>query len=556
MQRTCAQCQTSFEITDDDLAFLEEVSPSFSGKKELIPPPTLCSLCRAQRRMAWRNHCFVYRNPDASPEHAGFSMWTPESPFPAYENSLWFSDHWDPHTSAASVDLDRSFFDQFMEVHNRSPRFALDNTRMENSDYSNNADKCKNCYLCFNISDSQDCIASDNIELCRDCIDCTRTAYCERCVECIDCQRCYELQSSTSCENCSDSFFLLNCLGCRHCIGCVNQRQREYCVFNEQKTPEEFAALAHTFSSWSDRTAFIEAFEVFARTHPRPHCVARMVNGCTGNYLVQCNDVQESVFVQSGEHLKDCQMLFHDVHHCRDVTLFGIRAEYCYEGCILGLDAVRTHFCVSVWEGTSDMLYCAYCVSCSDCFGCTGLHRKKYCILNKQYTKEEYEALVPQIIEQMRKHGEWGEFFPITCSPVPYNHSLAQFYFPLTKEQAVDYGYRWRDDALPDAAHTIDAKDLPDHLPADDTTLMLHSSRSGKPFKLTSQEIKRYREFNVPLPRETYEERITQRLHALGGIRLYDRTCMKTGKPIRTTIPSDSPWIVWDRDVWEQEFGS
>ena len=35
------------------------------------------------------------------------------------------------------------------------------------------------------------------------------------------------------------------------------------------------------------------------------------------------------------------------------------------------------------------------------CFGCVGFKHKQYCILNKQYTKEEYEKLVQKIIKQM-----------------------------------------------------------------------------------------------------------------------------------------------------------
>jgi hypothetical protein len=44
---------------------------------------------------------------------------------------------------------------------------------------------------------------------------------------------------------------------------------------------------------------------------------------------------------------------------------------------------------------------------------------KEYCILNKQYTKEEYEILVPKIIEHMKTfpsphgrgaRGEGGEW--------------------------------------------------------------------------------------------------------------------------------------------------
>lgn len=83
------------------------------------------------------------------------------------------------------------------------------------------------------------------------------------------------------------------------------------------------------------------------------------------------------------------------------------------------------------------MLYCANCFHSSYCFGCVGLRNKSYCILNKQYTKEEYEVLVPQIIKKMQADDKWGEFFPITMSPFAYNETVAQEYFPLSKEEAL-----------------------------------------------------------------------------------------------------------------------
>jgi hypothetical protein len=46
-------------------------------------------------------------------------------------------------------------------------------------------------------------------------------------------------------------------------------------------------------------------------------------------------------------------------------------------------------------------------LDCQDCFACVGLRHKQYCILNKQYTRDEYEVLVPRIIEHMKKTGEW-----------------------------------------------------------------------------------------------------------------------------------------------------
>jgi hypothetical protein len=91
----------------------------------------------------------------------------------------------------------------------------------------------------------------------------------------------------------------------------------------------------------------------------------------------------------------------------------------------------------------------------SNMFGCASMRDKEYCILNKQYTKNEYEKLVPQIIEKMRGEtsalgakadpatgdsragAERGEFFPSTISLFGYNETLAHEYFPLTKKDAL-----------------------------------------------------------------------------------------------------------------------
>ncbi len=40
---------------------------------------------------------------------------------------------------------------------------------------------------------------------------------------------------------------------------------------------------------------------------------------------------------------------------------------------------------------------------------------------------------------------KYGEFYPPELSPWSYNETLAQEYFPLTKEEAISLGYRWKD---------------------------------------------------------------------------------------------------------------
>ena len=161
--------------------------------------------------------------------------------------------------------------------------------------------------------------------------------------------------------------------------------------------------------------------------------------------------------------------------------------------------------------------------------------------------------MVPRLIEHMKSTQEWGECIAGQYSYIPYNQSLAQRYFPLTKEQAVDQGYRWYEGNAAQAEE-MNVSVLDDVLPATDASFVAKSIESDKPYLITATEIALSRKLHVPLPRKTYDESMQERMMSLGGISLYDRACAKTGKPIRTNIAPDTPWIVWDKDVYEQEF--
>ena len=66
----------------------------------------------------------------------------------------------------------------------------------------------------------------------------------------------------------------------------------------------------------------------------------------------------------------------------------------------------------------------------NSCFGCIGMKGGSYCILNKPYSKEEYEKIVPWIIEHMQNTGEWGKFSPVRLSAHGYNETVAQDLIP------------------------------------------------------------------------------------------------------------------------------
>lgn len=549
-------CQQPFTVSDEDLAFLEKVSPVFDGTHYDIPPPRLCPHCRLQRRMAHRNHTYVYKGVSCTDGASIMSMFPEDTALQIMDTKEWWEDRHDPLAHGRDFSSNDPFFAQFAAVFANAPLYARSVLALENSDYCNNASYLKNSYLVFNTSYAEDSFSCETIWHTRDCIDCTQLNDCELCYDCTLCNGCYNLQSSSFSEQCSDSAYLAYCQSCTHCFGCANLSHKEYCFFNEQLTKEAYEErLANMdLSSWTQRREIEARVRAFWVTQPRPHAMLRQAEGSSGNVLTNTRNVRDSFFVWDAENVRYGFNVLSAVRDCMDYTLYGDHAELLYECVIVGDRAYHLLFCSDCWDNVANLLYCQFCVSCKDCFGCSGLHGKQYCILNRQYTKEEYEALVPQIITHMQSSGEWGEFFPIEASPYPYNHTLAGRYFPLQKDQVERIGLRWYDRDVEEISMAIEPDSLPDGLPSSDDPIIVKSLKSGRPFKITTQELRRYRQLHVPLPRLTYDERMAERSHLLGGITLFERTCANTGKPMLTTIAPDEPWIVWDREEWERTF--
>ncbi len=185
----------------------------------------------------------------------------------------------------------------------------------------------------------------------------------------------------------------------------------------------------------------------------------------------------------------------------------------CHE---IGDGVTSVYFSDQIWNGCHDIYYCKACLNnCGNLFGCMGLKQKNYCILNKQYTKEEYEDLLPRIFAHMTHSassgsGELGEFFPSTLSPFGYNETLAQEYFPLSKDDAIAKEYKWSDADNVTTIHESSNYEIPDDIGDTEDEIcdkILSSEVSSQPFKLVSQELKFYKKMNIAVPRISHNER-------------------------------------------------
>lgn len=556
MQKTCRQCSAQFEITDDDLTFYEKISPVFGGKRYDVPPPTLCPECRQQRRAAQFNELALYKRPCDLTKKMIITNFHPANPHTVYSQDAWHSDRWDPLSYGHDMDFSRTFFEQHAEICDRIPHPALFTGYQydENSDYTNYAGKNKNCYLLFDSDENRDCYYGYSLNGSRDCMDCFRVRTSELCYECIDCLDCYSSVFLQECHNCSDSAFLKGCIGCKNCLMCVNLQNKEYYVENKPVSPKEFEAFRKLLSSHARALQAKKHFADIKLRYPHKYLHGTQNENVEGDYLTNSKNVRMSF---DGSGLWDCAYMFRTFYPCTDSMDCEAAGgdERLYECSVVGYNAAHALFSANCLDRLSELLYSTYCFRCSSLFGCVGLRQKQYCVLNKQYTKEEYEKLVPRIIDHMRTTGEWGEFFPVHASPFGYNESGAQEYYPLSKEEVLARGWKWQEGDVTESQYLGPPMEIPDDSGAASASItgaILRCETSGELYKIIPQELDLCRKLSVPLPLRSFKQRHRDRIAQRNPRKLWNRACDNCGTAIKTTFDPKRPESVFCETCYQQ----
>jgi len=589
MQRSCKQCGSTFEITQDDLAFYDKVSPVFNGKKELIPPPSLCPDCRLQHRFAWRNERHLFRRPCMLCGKSILANYHTNAVPPVYCLDCWWGDQWDALTSGVPLHQPQDFWSQFGMLSGSTPRPALQVLNGQNADFTNFSRDAKDCYLCFSTVHCERCLYVTHTDESRDCMDGEGDEECELCYECSNCINCYHLTHSVRCENCSDASFLYDCKSCQHCYMSANLRDRQYIFRGQQLSPDEYErqlAAEHLETVTGLNRSWHQFENVLHKA--LHHSLITQSENCSGDILKNCKNCRECFDCFSGEDSIRCYRsppTFRDCCEC-----YGV-----YGGSELsmeisnGKNVIRT-FAAIQCQNIEECQYCIHCYSSHHLFGCIGMRNKEYCILNKQYTKEKYEMLVPEIIEHMRKTplrssllrpafaeasagkqgyegqagvtegqaGEWGAFFPIELSPFAFNETIAQEYFPITEQEAEKRGWQWREekDEIPKVSKVIPASALPDSIddiPDDILNWAIECETTKRPFKIIKQELEFYRKMKLPIPHFHPDERHRRRMALRNPRRLWTRPCMKCGKQMETTYAPERPETVYCEECYLKE---
>lgn len=541
--KQCQNCKQNFVIEPDDFTFYEKME---------VPPPTWCPECRMIRRLQFRNERGLYHFKCRLCGESGISMYPDDSPFPVYCVNCWYSDKWDQLSYGRDYDFSRPFFEQWKELSLRVPRASIfHRSVVQNAQYSNIVGESKNLYLSYSVSKECDGVYfskfvdhSDNIY---DCFSVVDSSQCYENISGRQNYNCNFLQISQSCIDCS---FVFDCVNCRNCFLAVGLRNREYVIRNEQYTKEEYFKILGKINLGSRSNLGEinkEFYELILKIPHRYSSILKSVDS-TGDNIINSKNAKLTFDAYNVENTKYVFRVYglKDVYDSNNAGDSEMVYEFAGGG---SLNSSRLLFSSNGIQNLEDVSYSDYCASDSHVFGVVSLRNKQYCILNKQYSKEKYEELVPRIIKHMNdmpyvdqkgRVYKYGEFFPPELSPFAFNETIAQEYFPFSKEQAETQGYRWKDPDTRQYTVTKQPNDLPDHIKDIDDGILKETigcqhqgtctHQCTNAFRIIPEELSFHRKMNLPLPRLCPNCRHYERLKQRNPLKLWHRTCQCSGK--------------------------
>src|SRR3989338_2434570 len=529
--KNCKNCQNEFKIDSGDLDLYDKVG---------LKVPNKCFECRI--KLHWAFSVFgKFRKgvSDLSGENL-ITVLTEKSRYPIYKSHEWWGDGWDPMKYGQNYDPNHPFFEQLKELQEKVPRAHQTGENSTNCDWCDDVWESKNCYLCLSLLKCENCSYLYRVLDTKDSFDIVYSFNLQNSYDCLFCHSSFNLNFSENSRDCIDSYFLFDCRNCQNCFMSWNLRNKRYYIRNKPHTKEEYEKkLKNTnFGSHKNLFALKKEFWDLLKNEivHRENFNIRTTNS-VGNYL---NDCDKCVNVFSWEKSQNCrnQLRGMNTKDSIDQTFtWNTEVSGDNSGVFGGFEIKH-----SVWSDGRYSEYLDNCIEVEYCFGCVGLRKKKYCILNKQYTKEEYEKLRAQIVKDMQKGGEYGKFLPYSFGLCDYNFSNGMIYFPnVKKEEIIKKGGYWLDDDL-SSQNGLPSLEIPDNII--DTTSEIYIQalicpESHYRFNISQAEYEFHRRKKFALPRLHFDLRIIKRIKKMSIIKSYPYKCFYCQKDIMAYFPPE-----------------
>jgi hypothetical protein len=501
--KKCQNCKHEFVIEPDDFAMYEKMD---------LPAPTACPICRFKYLLAFWVFGRFRITKSALSGKTIITVLPESAPFPIYDRTEFVSDAWDPLVYGRIYDDSRSFLDQLVKLQSAVPHPHQFGIKNFNSDWTDDMWESKDAYLSRSGLHLESVIYGYRVLNCKNSVDISMCWDLERSYDCLYCFKSYNLKYSFNSRDCMDSYFLYDCRNCQDCFMCWNLRNQKYCILNQPYSKEEYEKkiVEYNLKSYLAVDKLKKEFWQHIRQDAahRQNYNLQAINS-PGNFLNNDRNCYQCYYIEDSENCRYCfrgrskEMI--DSMGILDCEKGALEVQVSYD---------YNNLCCLYANNCRFSSYLDVCEECEYCFGCVGLRKKKYCILNKQYTEQEYKELVEKIKTDMKNRGEWGKFWPLSSAYCGYNLSLAQMMFPMTKDEAIKFGAKWEETVEPHYENVISGDDLPDTIDQvqdEITKQRILCPETKLSYNITKDELAFYRQYSIPLPRRHFDYRTLER---------------------------------------------
>lgn len=500
-------------------------------------------------------------------------MYPPLAPYVVYCPKCWWSDKWDFRDFGMDYDFSKPFFEQFDDLMHRAPMLGLsiNATTTPGSPYNNHAADLKDCYLTFDSGFNQESSYGVSMARNRESFDSSMVMDCDTVYDCMN------LYKSNHCvgtrgniQFCINCYFVRDCINCQDCFMCSGLKNKKYCFKNEQFSKEEYENILkeYNLSTYGGYKKAEKEATLFWKTIPPKPSWDTMSVDCTGSYVFFSKNCKECYDVADAEDCKYMMSVYHKTtKNSYDISSWGQFLQDSYEGGVVGEYSSNILFSQESGINSINIEYCKLGASSKSMFGCVSTRKGEYCILNKKYTKEEFNELREKIIKHMNempykdKMGniyKYGEFFPFELSPFPYNITFANLFNPKTKEEIENMGGSYLEENKNEYKITKETKDIPDSIEdVEDSILneVISCEKCGRGYKVIEMELHFLRKMKLPIPHECPFCRINEKLNLwVDNMHLKDRICDKCGINFKTHWGENRAPIIYCKECYKSEF--
>ena len=555
--KTCKYSGENFPIFEKDLELIEKISPVIAWKKFIYSIPEISPKIRQIMRLAFRNERKLYNI------EINWKKLISTVHLEMRKNILETNSFFDTDFSKTNIENIDDFYKDFEKLLHKVPYIDRLLINAENSPYVNQEANPKNCHLVSGWVDNEDCMYSWFLEKCQDMIDCyscsdnSNNSY-----ESIRVFNSSKIFFSQDIKDSYNIYFSREIINWKNIIFWFDITSWEYIYKDKQYTKEKWEEIYKDFEKKLKTNSWLEELKKEYEEFLKSKKLRWQLNTNSENTIwamfMNAKDIFSWITVNNSENLR-YWAINNNVKNSMDLEsywqwekLFNVSSGYDNQNTC----AVTTHSWASY-----NTFYSLYVWNSNNCFGCFWLKNKEYCILNKQYSKEEWEEKVVKIIEEKQKNKTWWEFIYPKFSSFPYNDTVAMEYFPPKKvvfikdnkilntkkisenwvwiiyvlepekfiskavfdfgwEEKMEIFYRTKEQEIniPEWIEVVFTKDLANNLDEIWDEILnkaIICEVSNRPFRISKKELDFYKKHWISLPRIHYDIRHLNRLNFL-----------------------------------------